>query len=657
MTAAPTTNTMTAAAVTALRFRPDIEGLRALAILIVVACHAGWLPGGYIGVDVFFVISGYLITTHLLREYALGQGIALADFYARRIRRLLPAFLLMLAVVSLLSGLLFSPLEQPQVWRSVMAASLYASNFRFSAEATNYWGSDAKADPLLHTWSLGVEEQFYLVWPLGFLLLALLWRRGLRHAAVLIAGGLLVLSFLLSALWVHYRQPDAFFWPLTRAWEFGAGAIIAAAGQWWAPSARMSRALSWLGLGLVVVAAAFLDGQSLFPGVWALLPVLGAGCLMAAALPRQDGRADSLAVWRLSGMQALGRWSYAWYLWHWPLLVFAKMLWPGSLPAIVMAILVSLLLAAASSRWLENPVRRLPVFRPGWVALALLLIGPLVFVSTGVRQDAKMTQLMQTPAMQSVYQATGEVPWIYRRNCDRWFSDGDVVLCPLGTEQPLHTWMLVGDSHAGQWTSALTDIVRSRGDELVVATKSACPMVDESFFYTRIGRIYRECDVWRLGVVQTIAARRPDVVVISGSENYPFSDRQWHEGTERVVAALSQAAGKVVILRDTPLPDLSPPKCLARRLWQPSLYTEACAFRLGKTPSTALRDLHTTLAARYPNVFFVDMTPSICPDGRVCPIVRNGQITYRDANHLADGFVKMLTPDLERHLMEAGVFP
>lgn len=642
---------------TALRFRPDIEGLRALAILIVVACHAGWLPGGYVGVDVFFVISGYLITSHLQREYAQSQTIALGAFYARRIRRLLPAFLVMLVVVSLLGWVLFSPLEQPSVWRSVMAASLYISNFRFAADATNYWGSDAKADPLLHTWSLGVEEQFYLVWPICFLLVAAIWRRGLRHAAVLVVAGLFLLSFLLSALWVHYRQPDAFFWPLTRAWEFGAGAAIALPGERWAPSARIGKVMSWLGLGLIALAAVFFDGQSIFPGGLALLPVLGAVCLIAAVAPHHDGQSGSLAVWQLASIQALGRWSYAWYLWHWPLLVFVRMLWPGSLLAIVMALVVSLLLAAASSRWVEDPVRRLPVFRPGWVALIMLLIGPVVFVSVGVRQEARMTQLMQAPELQSVYRATGEVPWIYRRDCDRWFSDGVVVLCPLGMEKPRHTWMLVGDSHAGQWTSALTEIVRSRGDELVVATKSACPMVDEPFFYAKIGRIYRECDVWRAGVVQTIAVKKPDVLVMAGSENYPFSDRQWREGTERVVAALSQSAGKVVILRDTPLPGLSPPKCLARRLWQPAIYTEECAFQLGKIPSEALRKLHEALAVRYPNVVFVDMTPSICPDGRMCPIVRDGHVTYRDANHLADGFVRRLTPDLERLLVETGGLP
>lgn len=654
MTAASTTTATTNAA-SALRFRPDIEGLRALAILIVVACHAGWLPGGYVGVDVFFVISGYLITSHLRREYEQHASIALGAFYARRIRRLLPAFLFMLAVVSLASWVLFSPLEQPQVWRSVMAASLYISNFRFAADATNYWGSDAKADPLLHTWSLGVEEQFYLVWPLCFLLLAMLWRRGLRHATVLIAAGMLLLSFLLSSLWVHYRQPDAFFWPLTRAWEFGAGAIIALIGERWMPSARVGRVLSLLGLGLIAGAAVFFNGQSTFPGVLALVPVLGATCLIAAVAPHADGESGALAAWRLSSIQALGRWSYAWYLWHWPLLVFVKMIWPGSVPAIVAALAVSLLLAAASSRWVESPVRRLPVFQPGRVALAMLLLGPVVFVSAGVKLEARMTQAMQTPEMRAVHRATGEVPWIYRRDCDRWFNDDVVVLCPLGMEQPRQTWMLVGDSHAGQWASAVTALAQSRGNELIVATKSACPMVDEPFFYARIGRIYRECDVWRAGVVQTITARRPDVVVISGSENYPFSKKEWQEGTERVVAALSQAAGQVVILRDTPLPDLSPPKCLARRLWQPSIYTQECAFSLGKIPSEGLRDLHRSLAAHHSNVVFVDMTASICPDGRRCPIVRDEQITYRDANHLADGFVKKLSGDFERRLVEVGV--
>lgn len=298
--------------------RAEIEGLRAVAVLLVVACHAG-LPGfsgGYVGVDVFFVISGYLITHLLCREQQRTGTLDLAAFYGRRIRRLLPAFALLMIAVLAGIHLLASPLEQPALLRSALAAALYISNLHFAWQATDYWGPAAKQDPLLHTWSLGVEEQFYLLWPL---LLALLLMSAGRWRRLLVPAGIAA-SFGLALYWMALAPAKAFFFPLARVWEFGAGALLALfPGALQALSGRIGlrrrRALAeGAGLLLILSAAVGYDGDTRFPGLAALPPVLGTALVIAAGAPGLAGGGRSLLAWR--PLQWLGGQSYGWYLWH-----------------------------------------------------------------------------------------------------------------------------------------------------------------------------------------------------------------------------------------------------------------------------------------------------------------------------------------------------
>ena len=347
-------------------FRPDLEGLRAVAVILVLLYHAQvpWVSGGYVGVDVFFVLSGFLITGLLARELAATGRVDLPAFYARRARRLLPAASVTLLVTMVASALVLPPLRVPDVAGDTVAAAFYVSNMRFAIQATDYLGSALPPSPVLHFWSLGVEEQFYLFWPALLLFasgVAFRARRvsdGLRRLAIILAITF-VLSLAISLWLTDVAQPWAFFSLPARAWELALGALLAlpAAGRW--VPARAAPWLGWAGVVMVVLSGLVLDEATKFPGVAALLPTMGSALVIAAGLraaglspdaqataaspdaqadASPDAQADApprrnlrrfavpAAVLGLAPLRFFGRISYSLYLWHWPILRCPR--WP-----------------------------------------------------------------------------------------------------------------------------------------------------------------------------------------------------------------------------------------------------------------------------------------------------------------------------------------
>lgn len=635
-------------------FRADIEGLRAVAVLLVVACHVGvpgW-SGGYVGVDVFFVISGYLIS-HLLQQEIKAQGrLDLLRFYARRINRLLPAFLLMVLTVLGLIMVLASPLEQPALLSSVLAAGLYISNLHFAAQALDYWSGDAKADFLLHTWSLGVEEQFYLVWP--WLLLVLLlpaWRGRVRPGWVL--PGLAGLSLLLAAGELHQGQAlRAFYSPLGRVWEFAAGAMLALAAPWFRARAEalgFSRWWFWqrvLGMAALLLAAGLYDEHTRFPGVAALLPVGATVWLLWGQMVARP----EFSLLASRPMQWLGRRSYGWYLWHWPLLVGWRMLWPeaGWLWAAVVAGL-ALLLADLSWRWLERPLRRHALYRSRRLALALLILVPGMTLGLGMYWGEQAAQRQQQPPFVALLATQGRVPALYQQGCDPGFEGVQAQPCRGGDRHGQRLLVVAGDSHAGQWAAAFDAVARAQGWRFLLYTKSACPLVDEVFFYPRLGRPYHECRRWQQAVLAELKRLQPDLLVLSASENYAFTPAQWQQGSLRMLQQLTGVSRQLVLLRDTPRPQQDIPRCLARRLWQPLLYREACQFVWQRDDSERLKRLHRQLLGRFRNAAYLDMTPMICAD-RYCSVAAGHLLKFRDSNHLSDAYALSLWPQLQQQL-------
>jgi peptidoglycan/LPS O-acetylase OafA/YrhL len=382
-------------------FRPDVEGLRGIAILLVIAFHAApdHFAGGFIGVDVFFVISGFLITGLLFRELQRAGRIDVAHFYARRARRLLPAAALALGVTLLLSALVIAPLDLPRVTGDAVAAAASVANIRFAIESGDYFSAVSTPSPFLHYWSLSLEEQFYLVWPA---LLLIVFRsttsgRGRWLLLATVAGISFVSAILITDVavnWAFYSLP-------TRAWQLALGGLLAISALGFrdarTPRSRSAGGLlaivGWLGLGAVLVGGFGLDSGLAYPGLWALIPTLGAVAIVAAG----DGRFGPGIVLRTAPLRFLGRISYALYLWHWPLLVLPAIAIGAELSAEarVALVVLAVLIATASTLIIEEPIRRSPIAtrgRPQLVmtgALALVLLGS---VSVGVGAVSWVTE-------------------------------------------------------------------------------------------------------------------------------------------------------------------------------------------------------------------------------------------------------------------------
>src|SRR6201994_2786082 len=359
------------------RLRPDIEGLRAVAIVAVLLCHAGvpFLAGGYVGVDVFFVISGFLITKLLVGELDRTGTISLRGFYARRAKRLLPLSAILLTTVGILSLIFLSPLRNTEVAGDITASALYVANWHFAAQSVDYFAQGLEPSPVLHLWSLAIEEQFYLVWPGLMLAVTWFWRRRGRSvrpvlwvAIALILAGSLIYSLILT----NEKPAFAYFDTFGRAWELGLGAALALLGT----NVRLPRvgalALGWAGIAAIVYASFAFTAETSFPGTAALIPTLGAAALILSgtALAETVGGVTGFkagAGWILSlpPIRYVGRISYSWYLWHWPFLVFAAAIWGPrlSVAAGLLAVAASWVPTQATHLLMEAPVRRAPALR------------------------------------------------------------------------------------------------------------------------------------------------------------------------------------------------------------------------------------------------------------------------------------------------------
>jgi len=344
--------------------RPEIQALRAVAIGCVVAYHfwPAMLPAGFVGVDVFFVVSGFLITGLLLRDVERFDRVRLRDFYVRRIRRILPAALVVLSACAV-ATLLFVPRTE---WRpflqQILSSALYVQNWHEVRDSQIPRRADLESTPVQHFWSLSVEEQFYLLWPL--LIIAALWlaaRLGRRRLLVVagVLGVATVASFVHSVILTGQDHNVAYFSTLSRAWEFGVGGLLALAPALVGQQLRRTRALAtWVGLAAIAVAALTFTDHELFPGAIALLPVLGTAAVIWAGMPRA---ALSLApVAALRPVQWFGGISYSLYLWHWPIIMFTPFITgqPSQAPVMVLLLLLSIGVADASKRWIEDPFRR-----------------------------------------------------------------------------------------------------------------------------------------------------------------------------------------------------------------------------------------------------------------------------------------------------------
>lgn len=662
------------------RFRNDIQGLRAVAVGAVVLYHAGvpWLSGGYVGVDVFFVVSGFLIGGHLFGELGRTGTISVPGFYGRRIRRLMPASVFVVLVTLLLTRFLVPPLGFVDVAKDGAAASLAVANIWFAATGTDYLANEAPS-VFQHYWSLGVEEQFYVVFPL-FLLLICWMFRGRRGALVASVWCATAVSFLLCVVLTESNQPLAFFTLPARAWELGAGVCLAIAlPQLARMGSVVAATLQWAGLAVIVATILVFDHDTVFPGYLAAVPVIGTLMYIAGGCTSPAGRPRVLMENR--SMLYIGTISYSLYLWHWPLLILPVMYSTRTLTAAQATglVIVAVLAAAATERFVERPFRdskwlssslsRTFGFGAVTASVAVLAcfattmlprlatdtIGPQ-WVAGAFPADlpeATVVPANLTPGLQS---AADSVPVIYADGCQGDFADTTPdPKCVYGDTSADRAIVLLGDSHAAQWFPALDKIGSDLGYRVITMTKSSCPAAEVSVWSSSLSRGYTECEEWRENAVAEIGALRPDFVVLSnfqGQKPYRTGaldpDEAFANGVAGLVS-LMPAETTTVVVGDTPMHAVAPPICLSANLVSAQACETAAADGVPGAWADAVRAASIGAGAVY-----VDPIPWLCPQGR-CAAIAGNVLLYRDRHHLTTEAAALLATPLAESLAEAGV--
>jgi peptidoglycan/LPS O-acetylase OafA/YrhL len=529
------------------RFRPDVEGLRAVAIVAVVLCHAGLssFAGGYVGVDVFFVISGFLITRLLLGELERYGTVSLAGFYARRARRILPLVALVLVAVSVLSAVVFSPVRSFDVSRDVISSSLFVVNWHFAAQSVDYFSQGLEPSPVQHLWSLAIEEQFYLLWPALMLGATWLWRRRGSRVRPALWVTLALTGAASFAYGIHLTQASpsiAYFSTLGRGWELGLGAALALIGAVRMP-AKLAAAVGWAGLGAIAYAVLRFDAATPFPGAAALVPTLGtAALILAGASLTRFGPERLLGA---APVRYVGRISYSWYLWHWPALIFAVAIWGAlSAPAGLAVMAASLLPTVLSHHLFEERFRRARVFvlfprralalGLGCTALAagagLLLVGVQPTLKTAPLSQVKgAAALEEQPDPQEKADALRPNPRQAGADRSQMFYDGCFVgrsgtrshHCVYGARGARQTLVLFGDSHAMQYFPAVDPLVRRHRLRLMALAKAECPPGDVKVLNPVSHSEYSQCDRWGQRSLARIESRtepRATTGILHGSD-------------------------------------------------------------------------------------------------------------------------------------------
>jgi len=648
--------------------RADIQGLRGVAVLLVVLYHAGvHVPGGFTGVDVFFVISGFVITGLLLREVDSTGSLRLRRFYARRVRRLLPALATMLAVFAAI-GVLASPVDaQVTGAHTGIAASLFAANVYLYHLGTGYFDTLTTHDPLLHTWTLGVEEQFYVLFPT---LLLVSWRlRPGRRAAFFVMSVVSVAS-LGSMLALARRGTGgalgrfAFYGTPTRAWEFGCGALLALAAPRLTPTRAVAAAVGAGGIALVVAAAFTIHGSGTHVGWQLLLPTAGAVALIGAGLRPQTATSRLLST---PPLVKAGDISYSWYLWHWPTIVFAHALFPTA-PVSAGAAALSLAPAWLSYRYVEEPIRRNVRMRGrATLVLAAVCVGAGIAACSGLL--AAHHFLARTTAMKR-WQETGQAYLSATRGCESPIP----LARRTGRAWTQCTWIvtdargriaLLGDSNAAQFSEPIVEAGTRARYNVTLAPLTGCPFVDIRII--EAGASENDCYRFDTQSLSALLRTPPEIVVIanrddetidrsylgfvspSGHVTYDTTQkaRLWGQSLARILHRLQQAGVQVVLVRPVPAMPAAPAACAVVLV-----LTESCKSSVTRERVAAALRLTVTTQARAvsaaPDTRIVSFENDICGPSRCSTLSDNGTVLYRDKDHLTAAGARLLTEHFYR---------
>ncbi|MDR7384097.1 acyltransferase family protein [Promicromonospora iranensis] len=673
------------------KFRPEVQALRALAVLLVLVYHIDpdVLPGGYIGVDVFFVISGFLITGHLWREASTTGTVDLKRFWAARARRILPASLATTVGVIAIALVLLPPSLVESWWKQALASVLYVENWALAAESVDYQAASNNPTAFQHFWSLGVEEQFYLVWPLLVLLAAGLWTgaRGvvraknpaaLRRILLAVFGLVAVASFAWGVQQSSGADPVAYYSTLTRVWELAAGGILALLIRDTRRFAPLRNTLVVFGVAAIVIAACLYDDSTPFPGVAALAPTLGACAVIAAG--RTSGPGSLRSVTESWAAQRLGDISYSLYLWHFPVIVFFG-IYAGRDPRftdVMVLLIASFALAIASYTLIEQPVRTARWFKADVRMLVAALVAMVLVAGLAMTLPWRVQGTIEqwdSNALAAASEADESIPEGIARDFAP-FVDGSTAIspnpikaaedktpeikacqagqratvtsmCEFGeTENPKATVAVVGDSHAAMFSEPIITIATERDWRVVTYLHSACPFSAGP----RSGDTpeVEACATANAGTRAELLELAPHLVITTYQESYTLAPRggEKHAGAEGLAEVWNELAdlgSQVVVLRDTPHAREDIIECVTENYADPTLCDQPRedAFRGRATVPAALE-----LAPRVKSASFED---HFC-DETSCPAVIGNVLVYRDPNHVTRTYMTQLTDRLREVL-------
>ena len=664
------------------RFIPHVQGLRAIAVLLVVLYHfwPGRLPGGYVGVDVFFVISGFLITGHLMREIDATGGVRLAQFWARRARRLLPASLLVLLFCALcvMSPYLMPTSALPGEVREILASTFYVENWYLALNSADYLNHAGSPTTVQHYWSLSLEEQFYVMWPLLMLLaawIAVKWARGRRRQVVVLTLGIVsIASFVFCVVFTLTNPAPAYFVTFGRMWEFGLGAMIALVPALRVRNAWASFVLGWGGILALVYTAFRFDAQTPFPGYAALLPALGAAAIIAAS--NADRWWYPTRILSVRPAQFVGDISYSLYLWHWPLIIIAPSVpfWGLSIYHRVALLAICFVLAWLTKRFVEDPVRRWKALtrRPArvtlWASLAAMVVvagtagaawavnapayqrgveaiqelradPPACFGAASVLDPSCADTdfgdtILPAPGFAGVDQPADE-------QCFMQLNDARAYECEFGSDAAdAPRIALIGDSHAYQLLSTFQRMADENGWHLITFFKGACPWNTTPI--SSAGAFGAACGEWREAVGEKLADLDLDAVFTASLATTPFSSAGYDSSFDAAVTGYRNAWKQftdrgipVVTVVDNPTWETDPNKCLR---------TRDAAECTGARAEVLHEDPVKTAATGTEGVSLLDFTDVYCDDTTCFPVVGGANI-YRDQDHLTVTFVDTLAPE------------
>ena len=675
----PVADTIPPRAAGVRKFRPDIEGLRAVAVTVVVLAHAGIaLPGGYVGVDVFFVISGFLISRQLMTELDSTSRISFRKFYARRARRILPAATLVIVVTLLAAWKWYPPLQVKSATVDGMDSALSVVNWRFAIQGTDYFQATTTVSPFQHYWSLSVEEQFYMLWPALLLGLAVFLgkRFGRRAALVWSVLAIIAVSLFFSLTTTDTSPSWAYFGSQTRAWELAFGALLAITVTVWTrmPPALASQ-MSWLGLGMIVLAAIIYNDSTVYPGAAVMLPVVGSVFVIAGGCPGWPRGAEY--VLKRRPMQFLGMTSYSWYLWHWPILIMLPLALGHALSMLEIWVVVlgSLGLATATYYLIEHPIRtqqslvRKPsrglLLGAGLVSVSVCAAIAIsaAFVVPGGSGESVAAPAATATSLQSAIAAGTELkslpnnltPTLAAAAKDYPDSHGCLVdyptlqpppdtQCTFGDLSANRSFAVMGDSHANAWFPAMVAFATEHHWRFVLYAKAGCPPgLYPGYLSELTSRIYTECETWRSAVFDRVDVLKPDVVIVTSQTRTVAVEPA---GMAQTVNNLTASGARVIYLEDTPYPGTTVgaiPDCLAAH---PDDVQQCSLDRADPLNRLATMIQRTTEedAAKGAGATLLDPTDWFCT-ATTCPAIIGNILVYEDNSHTTATYITWLAPE------------